>query len=73
MTVFLLPVYAPDLHPVEWVRAHVKRSLPNLAVVDDDRLEAVIRHRLKRLQYRPDILDGFTVGTGLTPDSPTSP
>ncbi|MFD8793792.1 transposase [Streptomyces vinaceus] len=71
-TVFLLPAYAPDLNPVEWVWAHVKRSLSNLAVMALDRLEALVRNRLKRLQYRPDTLNGFIAGTGLTLDTPTS-
>ncbi|WKX16328.1 transposase [Streptomyces sp. NL15-2K] len=73
LTVFLLPAYSPDLNPVEWVWAHVKRSLANLAVVALDRLEALVRNRLKRLQYRPDTLDGFIAGTGLTLNEPTSP
>lgn len=72
LTVFLLPAYSADLNPVEWVWAHGKRSLANLAVVALDRLEALVRNRLKRLQYRPDTLDGFTAGTGLTLDTPTS-
>ncbi|WP_432190687.1 IS630 family transposase, partial [Streptomyces sp. Tue6028] len=73
LTVFLLPAYSRDLNPVEGVWAHVKRSLANLAVMALDRLEALVRNRLKRLQYRPDTLDGFIVGTGLTLDIPTSP
>ncbi|WP_457784956.1 IS630 family transposase [Streptomyces mirabilis] len=73
LTVFLLPAYSPDLNPVEWVWAHVKRSLANLAVVALDRLEVLVRNRLKRLQYRPDTLDGFIAGTGLTFDDPASP
>ncbi|MFB6872084.1 transposase [Streptomyces sp. NPDC056323] len=73
LTVFLLPAYSPDLNPVEWVWAHVKRSLANLAVMALDRLEALVRNRLKRLQCRPDTLDGFIAGTGLTLDTPTSP
>ncbi|ANZ21619.1 DDE superfamily endonuclease [Streptomyces noursei ATCC 11455] len=71
--VFLLPAYSPDLNPVEWVWAHVKRSLANLAVVALDRLETLVRNRLKRLQYRPSTLDGFIAGTGLTLNTPTSP
>ncbi|WP_432196587.1 IS630 family transposase [Streptomyces sp. bgisy027] len=71
LTVFLLPAYS-DLNPVEWVWAHVKRSLANLAVVALDRLETLVRNRLKRLQYRPDTLDGFIAGTGLTLDTPAS-
>jgi transposase len=71
--VFLLPAYSPDLNPVEWVWAHVKRSLANLAEVALDRLEAPVRNRLKRLQYRPETLDGFIAGTGLALDEPASP
>ncbi|MFD8638603.1 transposase [Streptomyces sp. NPDC059533] len=73
LTVFLLPAYSPDLSPVEWVSAHVKHSLANLAAVALDRIEALVRNGLKRLQYRPDTLDGFTAGTNLTLDTPTSP
>jgi hypothetical protein len=73
LTVFLLPAYAPDLNPVEWVWAHVKRSLANLAVVALDQLEVLVRNRLKRLQYRPHTLDGFIAGTGLPLDDPPSP
>uniref|UniRef100_UPI0035A248FF transposase n=1 Tax=Streptomyces poonensis TaxID=68255 RepID=UPI0035A248FF len=73
LTVFLLPAYSPDLNPVEGVWAHVKRSLANLAVVALDRLEVLVRNRLKRLQYRPETLDGFIAGTGLTLGGPASP
>ncbi|GGV58048.1 hypothetical protein GCM10010245_91190 [Streptomyces spectabilis] len=73
LTVFLLPAYSPSLNPVEWVWAHVKRSLTDLAIVALDRLEALVRNRLKRLQYRPGTLDGFIAGTGLVLDIPTSP
>ncbi|MFE9728825.1 hypothetical protein ACFYQ5_35985, partial [Streptomyces sp. NPDC005794] len=48
-------------------------SSPNLAIVALDRLEALVRNRLKRLQYRPATLDGFIAGTGLTLDDPASP
>jgi hypothetical protein len=68
-----LPARSPGLNPVEWIWAHVKRSLADLAVVALDRLEALAHNRLKRLQYRPDTLDGFTAGTGLTLDTPASP
>ncbi|MFE0257992.1 transposase [Streptomyces sp. NPDC059010] len=73
LTVFLLPACSPDLNPVEWVWAHVTRSLANLAVVGLGRLEALGRNRLTRLQYGPDALDGLITGTGLALDIPTSP
>ncbi|SEE72016.1 DDE superfamily endonuclease [Streptomyces sp. 2231.1] len=66
LTVFLLPASSPDLNPAEWVCAHLKRSLANLAVMALDRLEALVRNRL---QYRPHTLNGFITGTGLTPTS----
>ncbi|GHD34427.1 hypothetical protein GCM10010313_81040 [Streptomyces violarus] len=53
--------------------AHVKRGLANLAEVALDRLEALVRNRLKRLPYRPETLDGFIAGTGLALDEPASP
>ncbi|MEV4041200.1 hypothetical protein [Streptomyces umbrinus] len=35
-----------------------------------DRLAALVRNRLKRLQYPPGALDGFLAGTGLAIDLP---
>jgi putative transposase len=64
----------PELNAVEYLWAHVKHSLANLASVALDRLEALVRNRLKRLQYPADVLDGFLAGTGLSLDlSPPSP
>lgn len=65
------PAYAPDLNPTEGVWAHLKRSLGNIAVHGIDQLRAVVKNRLKRIQYRADLLDGFLTHTGLTlePDS----
>ena len=64
--VIRLPAYAPDLNPTEGVWSHLKRSLGNLAVRGVDQLLAIVKHRLKRIQYRPDLLDGFVDHTGLT-------
>jgi len=73
LTVVLLPGYAPDLNPVEGLWAHIKRSLANLAARTLSELEALLRKRLKALQYRHSILDGFLAGTGLTLDRPDGP
>ncbi|WP_238020140.1 transposase [Dactylosporangium sp. AC04546] len=64
--VIQLPAYAPDLNPTEGVWSHVKRSLGNLAVTGVDHLAAIVRNRLKRIQYRPDLLTSFLTHTGLT-------
>ncbi|KPI10682.1 hypothetical protein OV450_8506 [Actinobacteria bacterium OV450] len=70
LTVFILPSYAPELNAVEFLWAHVKRSLANVASTALDQLEAAVRNRLKKLQYRPHTLDGFLAGTGLTLNHP---
>ena len=64
LTVFILPAYAPELNAAEYLWAHVKHSLANLATVALDRLAALVRNRLKRLQYRPDVLDEVPPGCG---------
>jgi DDE superfamily endonuclease len=65
LTVFRLPAYAPELNPVEPVWAHLKRSLANLAKRNLGQLTSLIRTRLRRMQYRPGLIDGFLAKTGL--------
>jgi len=61
LTVVQLPAYAPDLNPVEGVWSVVKNGLGNLAGNGVDHLAAVIRNRLKRIQYRPELFVGVVV------------
>jgi transposase len=65
LTVFQLPPYAHELNPVELVWSHLKRSLANLARRNLAQLTALIRTRLKRMQYRPALLTGFLASTRL--------
>jgi transposase len=65
LTVFRLPPYAPELNPVEPVWSHLKRSLANLAKRDISQLTALVKTRLRRMQYRPGLLEGFLAGTRL--------
>lgn len=65
LTVFRLPPYTPDLNPAEGVWAHLKKTLANLAACTTRQLAAKARTRLKKMQYRPDLLDGFIAETGL--------
>jgi transposase len=66
LTVVRLPAYAAELNPAEGLWAHMKRSLGNLAACGVDQLAATIKNRLKRIQYRPELIDGFLAQTGLT-------
>jgi putative transposase len=70
LTVIRLPAYAPDLNPTEGVWSNMKNGLGNLAVRTLDELHQVIRNRLKRIQYRPELIAGFLAQTGLTLDDP---
>ena len=40
--------------------------LANLAVASFGHLVQVIRHGLKKIQYRPGLIEGCLAGTGLT-------
>ncbi len=61
-----LPAYAPDLNAVEGAWANMKNGLGNLAASDVDQLTAIIKNRLKSIQYRPALIDGFLAQTGLS-------
>jgi putative transposase len=73
LTVHRLPPYAHELSPVESVWAHLKRSLANLARHSIGQLTALVKTRIRQMQYRPGLLDGFLARTGLdlTPALPT--
>jgi transposase len=61
-----LPAYAPNLNPVEGAWANIKGCLGNLTATDADQLTAIVKNRLKSIQYRPDLIDAFLAQTGLT-------
>jgi hypothetical protein len=65
LTVYRLPAYAPELNPVEPVWSVLKRSLANLVKQDIDQLTALVKTRLRRMQYRPGLLEGFLAKPGL--------
>jgi putative transposase len=65
LTVYQLPPYAHELNPVELVWSHLQRSLANMAKRNLAQLTALVKTRLRRMQYRPSLLDGFLASTGL--------
>jgi DDE superfamily endonuclease len=65
LTVCQLPAYAPELNPVEPVWSNLKRSLANLVKQDIGQLTTLVKTRLRRMQYRPGLLDGFLAKTRL--------
>ena len=51
--------------PTEPVWSSLKRSLANLTKHDINQLTALVRTRLRQMQYRPGILEGFLAKTRL--------
>ncbi|MGA5135468.1 transposase [Streptomyces olivoreticuli] len=65
LTVFQLPSYAPELNPQEGIWPLIKRGLTGLAAANLDHLTRVMKRKLKRIQYRPELIDGYLTETGL--------
>jgi len=65
LTEVRLPAYAPDLNAVEGAWANMKSGLGNLAKRNLSQLTALARTRLKRMQYRPGLINGYLAKTGL--------
>jgi len=65
LTVHRLPPYAHELNPVELIWSHLKRSLANLTKHTIAELTALVKTRLRQMQYRPALLAGFLASTGL--------
>ncbi|MGM0345959.1 transposase [Streptomyces sp. Adlamb9] len=65
LSVVQLPTYAPDLNPTEGVWSLVKRDIGNFAAANLGEITRAAKGRLKKLQYRPHLIDGCLAGTGL--------
>ena len=65
LRVYRLPAYAPDLNPAEGIWSLLKRSIANFAAADQAGLVRIIKRKLKKIQYRPHLIDGCLAATGL--------
>jgi hypothetical protein len=59
------PRTPPDLNPAEGTRSLLKRSMVNFAAADLDGLVRIIKRKLKKIQYRPHLINGCLAATGL--------
>lgn len=64
------PPTPTELNPAEGVWANLKNKLVNLAPRTLDQLAIIVKTQLKRMQYRPALLDSFIAQTGLTLEPP---
>ena len=51
--------------PTEPVWSNLKRSLANLIKHDINQLTTLVKARLRQMQYRPGLLEGFLAKNGL--------
>ena len=65
LSAYRFPTYASELNPAEGVWANMKGHIYNLAAHGVDALAVLLKSHLKRMQYRPDLLNGFIAETGL--------
>ncbi|MGW0846771.1 IS630 family transposase [Streptomyces sp. NPDC002787] len=66
LRVVQLPAYAPELNPVEGVWSLLRRRYTtNVAFTNPDHLIRTVRQGLRKIQYRPALLDGCLAETGL--------
>jgi transposase len=66
LRIYRMPTYAPDLNPAEGIWSLLKRAMANFAAPGLDHLVRIIKRKLKKIQYRPHLIDGCLAGTGLT-------
>lgn len=72
LTLVQMPVYAPELNPAEGVWSLMKRAIANFVAADLRGLVRIVKRKLKKIQFRPDLLDGCLAETGLVIEHPIS-
>jgi transposase len=61
-----LPVYAPDLNPVEWLWRHLKKvEMANLTCLDLEQLHEEFHLAVGRIRGKPRLFPSFFEGAGL--------
>jgi hypothetical protein len=70
LAVYRLPPYAFELNPAGAAWPNLKISLANLTKQNIGQLTALVKTRLRRMQYRAGLLDGFLAKTGLDLSNP---
>ena len=53
------------MNPAEGIWSLLKRSIANFATADQAGLVRIIKRKLKKIQYRPHLIDGCLAATSL--------
>ncbi|MER6076252.1 transposase [Streptomyces sp. NPDC001817] len=67
-----MPAYAPELNPAEGVWPLLKRAIASFVAADLRGLVRIVKRKLKKIQFRPDLLDSCLAETGLVIEPPIS-
>jgi len=51
--------------PTEGIWSLLKRAMANFAAADLDGLTRIVKRKLKKIQYRPHLIDGCLAAAGL--------
>lgn len=70
LRIYQFPTYAPELNPAEGIWSLLRRSMANFVVTDLHGVVRIIKRKLKKIQYRPHLLDGCLAQTGLIIEHP---
>jgi transposase len=62
---YRLPAYAPDLNPAEGIWSLLKRSMASFAAAGQAGLVRIIKRKLKKIRYRPHLINGCLAAAGL--------
>jgi hypothetical protein len=63
LRVYRLLAYTPDLNPAG-IWSLLKLSIANFAAADQAGLVRIIKRKLKKIQYRPHLIDACLAGMG---------
>jgi len=55
-----------ELKPAEGIWSLLKRSMANFAAADLGGLVRIVKRKLKKIQHRPHLIDGYLAPAGLT-------
>jgi transposase len=66
LRIYRMPACAPGLNPAEGIWSLLKRAIASFAAAGLDSLARIIKRKLKKIQYRPHLIDGCLAKTGLT-------
>ena len=66
LRIYRLPAYAPELNPAEGIWSLLKRAIANFAAPNLGYMVRIVKRKLKKIQYRPHLIDGCLAKTGLT-------